>query len=180
VPCKLSFDNQVESLANSITPHIYYIVREALFNATKLSFKEITMAHKRTFVRVPIMGKAVLSTKHGDHISTKTRDISPGGIGIDMPSTPLEQATYQIEITTESGEEIQLTATLIYKSSHSAGFKTSEIDRKNLQIVYDLVADFQSTDGFIEQIDAHDLLEQKFIDENGHEISVSFDVNPNK
>lgn len=35
LPCSLTFDNRVEPLANTITPHIYYIVREAVFNAAK-------------------------------------------------------------------------------------------------------------------------------------------------
>jgi signal transduction histidine kinase len=35
VRCSLSFDGHVEPLASNITPHIYYIVREAIFNAAR-------------------------------------------------------------------------------------------------------------------------------------------------
>lgn len=35
VQCRLSFDRQAEPLASNIAPHVYYIIREALFNAAK-------------------------------------------------------------------------------------------------------------------------------------------------
>ena len=35
LPCTLQFAGDVEPLSSSITPHIYYIIREALFNAAK-------------------------------------------------------------------------------------------------------------------------------------------------
>lgn len=138
------------------------------------------MAHKRLYVRIPIAGEAVISNKHGVHIKTPAKDISQGGLGVTTPSTPLDHSEYQITITTEEDEKIQLTATLIYKNKHHTGFQTSEIDRHNLQIIADLVAKFQTTEEFIEQIDKQDLLEQSFIDEDGNEISVTFDIDPAK
>jgi len=138
------------------------------------------MAHKRLYVRIPIAGEAVISNKHGVHIKTPAKDINQGGLGVTTPSTPLDHSEYQITITTEEDEKIQLTATLIYKNKHHTGFQTSEIDRHNLQIIADLVAKFQTTEEFIEQIDKQDLLEQSFIDEDGNEISVTFDIDPEK
>jgi hypothetical protein len=138
------------------------------------------MAHKRLYVRIPITGEAVLSNKHGVHIKTPAKDINQGGLGVETPSTPLEHNEYQIEITTEEGKKIQLTATLIYKNKQHTGFQTSDIDNTNLQIIADLVAKFQTTEKFIEQIDKQDLLEQSFIDEEGNEISVTFDIDSEK
>ncbi len=138
------------------------------------------MAHKRLYVRVPITGEAILSNKQGKRFKARAKDISQGGIGITDPSSPLEPAEYQVEIITEEGEHIYFTATLIHKSTSQTGFQTSEIDKKNLQIIADLIAEFQTTEEFIKQIDEHDLLEQNFIDENGDEISVTFDKDPEK
>jgi hypothetical protein len=132
------------------------------------------MAHKRIHVRVPIAGEVILSTEQGIRIKTPEIDISPGGVGVI--STSLEQTEYQVEITTEDGEHIQFTATLVYKGEHTSGFKTSDIDKKNLQIIAELVAEFQSADEFIKQMDKHDLFPQKFIDEDGREISVTFEM----
>lgn len=133
------------------------------------------MSHKRIHVRVPISGEVLLTTTQGIRTQTSARDISPGGVGVGTPTTPLEQTEYQIEICTKNGKNIQLTATLAHEGKHSSGFVTSNIDEKNLQIIALLVAEFQTTEEFIKQIDEHDLFEQKYIDEDGQEISVSFD-----
>ena len=133
------------------------------------------MAHKRADVRVPIIGKVILSDRDGMRITTSARDISPGGFGVENPSAPLEKSRYQVTITIETGKHIQLTATLIHKNKENAGFKTSEIDTKNLQIITELIAEFQTTEAFITQLDKHDLLQQNFIDDDGNEISVTFD-----
>ncbi len=134
------------------------------------------MAHKRIHVRVPITGEATLSDQQGIHIRARTIDISPGGLGVVNPSNPIGQTEYDIEVTTVEGESIRLTATLIRKSEESAGFKTSDIDENNLRIIADLVAKYQTTDCFIKQIDEHDLFDQQFVDDDGNELEVTFDV----
>ena len=131
-------------------------------------------------IRVPILGEAIVSNTHGKQTRMRTIDISPGGVGVMGHSSLLGQTDYQIEISTEKGELIQFTATLIRENEQSTGFKTSTIDKKNLQIIADLVAEYQTTEEFINQIDKHDLLEQSFIDENGNKVSVTFDVGPEK
>ena len=133
------------------------------------------MAHKRLYVRVPITGEAILSNKQGVRIKARAKDISQGGMGVTDLSSPLDPAEYQVEIITVEGERINFTATLVHKSTNQTGFETSEIDKKNFHIIADLIAEFQSTEEFIKQIDKSDLLEQSFIDENGDEISVTFD-----
>ena len=135
------------------------------------------MTQKRLQLRVPITGKAILSDKQGIRIKAITKDISQGGLGLINPSKSLEHIEYKIEITTEEDRQIQLKATLVHKSSDFTGFKTSTINEKNLQIIADLIAEYQSTDEFIKQIDKYDLFEQNFIDEDGNEISVTFDTN---
>jgi len=124
------------------------------------------MAHKRIHVRVPLAGEVLLSTGQGKRIKTPVINISQGGVGIASPSTTLA----------EDGEHIQFTATLVYRGEHTSGFKTSDIDKKNLQIIAELVAEFQSTEEFIKQVDNLDLFPQKFIDEDGREVSVTFEM----
>ncbi len=138
------------------------------------------MGHKRTGVRIPIKGEAVLLDKNGFRITTYARDISSAGMGVSTPSTPLELSEYQVEITTEDGQMIQFKATLGYKGNQISSFQTSEIDTKNLHIITELLEEFQNTEKFIEQIDLHDVLEQSFIDEEGNEVSVTFDIDSNK
>ena len=134
------------------------------------------IVHKRIHIRVPIIGDAVVCGERGVQIRTHTIDISPGGVGLIAPSPALELADYQIEVTTAEGDKIHFAATLIRDNETSIGFKTSDIDKENLQIIADLLEDFQSSNEFIKQIDAHDLLEQSFIDEDGNEVAVSFDI----
>ena len=134
------------------------------------------MAHKRIHVRVPITGEATVSDEHGTQAKMPTIDISPGGVGVISPSSPLGQTDYKVEIVTENDRKIRFTATLIRGDEQSTGFQTAEIDKKNLQVIADLVTEFQSTEEFIKQIDEHNLLEQNFIDEDGNEVSVTFDV----
>ncbi len=138
------------------------------------------MAHKRTDVRVPISGEVILSDKEGIRITARAKDISPGGFGVNNPSTPLDQTEYQVTITTKEDKQIRLMATLIHMSNQSTGFKTSDIDSINLQIITDLIEEFQSTEAFIKQIDQHDLLQQNFIDDDGNEVSVTFDFDSDK
>ena len=134
------------------------------------------MTQQRRQARVPISGQAILSNDQGICITASTKDISPDGIGIDKPTDPLAETEYRIRISTDTGRQIHLRATLIHSSVDTTGFKTSDIDEKNLQIITDLVAEYQSTDDFIKQIDEHDLLKQKFIDEDGNEVSVTFET----
>lgn len=138
------------------------------------------MAHKRIYVRVPIAGEAVLSNAHGVQTTTRTIDISPGGIGVSVPPITLDQEEYQIKVTTREGERIKFTATLIRNDTHSVGFKTSDIDKNNLQTIANLVAEFQGTEEFIKQIDERDLLEQCFIDDDGNEVAVTFEIGSKK
>ncbi len=138
------------------------------------------MAHKRTHVRVPITAEASLSDGRGGQIKARTIDISPGGLGVVNPSKPLGQSDYKVEVTTAEGERIEFIATLIRKNEDSSGFRTSEIDEQSLRVIASMVAEFQTTDDFIKQIAEYDLLQQQYIDEEGNEFAVTFEVDPPK
>ncbi len=138
------------------------------------------MAHKRLYVRIPLAGEAILSNKHGERTKTTTIDISPGGIGVSSPAQALELEEYQINVATAAGKNVQFSATLIRHDEHSVGFCTTDIDKTNLHVIADLVAEFQSTEEFIERIDTHDLLEQSFIDDDGNEVAISFEIGVEK
>ena len=134
------------------------------------------MAQKRRQARVPIAGQAILSNDHGICITASTKDISEGGIGIEKPTDPLAETEYRIRVSTEDGRQIHLRAVLIHSSIDTTGFQTLTIDEKNLQIIAELVAEYQTTDDFIKQVEEYDVLEQKYIDEDGNEVSVTFDT----
>ena len=134
------------------------------------------MTQKRRQARVPIRGQAILSNDQGVCITASTKDISHDGIGLNKPIDPLAEAEYRIKVSTDTGRQIHLRATLIHSSINTTGFRTSSIDERNLQIITDLVAEYQNTDDFIKQIDEHDLLQQTYIDEDGNEVSVTFDT----
>ncbi len=134
------------------------------------------MTQKRQQARVPISGQAILSNDHGICITATTKDISQDGIGINKPADHLTEAEYRIRVSTDSGRQIHLRATLIHSSTETTGFKTSNIDEKNLQIITELVSEYQTTDDFIRQVGEHDVLEQKYVDKDGNKVSVTFDT----
>ncbi len=134
------------------------------------------MTQKRQQARVPISGQAILSNDHGICITATTKDISQGGIAISKPADHLAEAEYRIRVSTDEGRQIHLRATLIHRSTETTGFKTSNIDEKNLQIITELVSEYQTTEDFIRQIGEHDVLEQKYVDKDGNKVSVTFDT----
>ena len=134
------------------------------------------MTQKRRQPRVPISGQAILSNDHGICITASTKDISQSGIGINKPANPLAETEYRIRVSTDEGKQIHLRATLIHSSPQTTGFRTFNLDEKNLQIITELLAEYQSTDDFIRQIDEYDVLEQQYIDKNGNRVSVTFDT----
>lgn len=134
------------------------------------------MDYKRIHVRVPISGTAVLSQQGKVHIKASTIDISQGGLAIAAEETPLPENTYHVEITTQDGKTIQLEATLIRQNGQSAGFQTCSIDKKNMHVITQLVSQYQSTVDFIEQLDKHNLMEQTYVDDEGNELEVTFDI----
>lgn len=136
------------------------------------------MDYKRIFVRVPITGEAVLSSSIEPFIKARTIDISKGGLAVSEPSDSLKESEYAITVTTTTGNKIEFTGKLIRESADSIGFKTIHIDKSNLSTISNLVYQYQETTDFIKQVDEHDLFDQLFIDEDGTELEVTFDIDP--
>ncbi len=138
------------------------------------------MNHKRIHVRVPVRGEALLSTSGEAHITARAIDISLGGVAIASPAEPLTEDSYDIVITTEGGNKIELKARLIRQEGDVLGFKITQIDDIYLQIIRILVFKYQESIDFIKQIEEHHLLDHWFLDEEGNELEITFFAGPEK
>jgi len=138
------------------------------------------MDYKRIHVRVPINREALLSGDKGSYIKAHAIDISQGGVAITEPETALTNTAYDITITTPNGQKIDFCAELIRREKGIVGFKTVEISDSSLQIISDLVFQYQETTDFIKQIDEHNILDQHFVDDEGNEFDITFDVDPDE
>jgi hypothetical protein len=138
------------------------------------------MSYKRIHVRVPIQGEALLRSCKDTSIKARTIDISHGGVAISSPDEPLIEDSYDIIITFGDGKEIKLAAYLVRQKDGVLGFRTDKIDGNSLQVITDLVFAYQETTDFIKQIDEHNLFDQSFIDEEGRELDITFNVDLEK
>ncbi len=137
------------------------------------------MGYKRIHVRVPISGDAVLSN-NDIAIQATAIDISPGGLGITDSNDDLGESEYNVVVTTSDGKIIAFTATLVRQDVDRAGFRTKDMDEDALQTILELTDEYQTTTDFVEQVAAHDLLNQQFIDDDGTELEVTFDSDEKK
>lgn len=133
------------------------------------------MGNKRIHVRVPLRGEAVLSTSKNPTIKACTIDISQGGVAVTTFARKLADADYQIEILTKEGQKIDIIARLVRVDDSVAGFQTLKIDNNSLEIIRNLVFEYQKTDDFIKQVDEFDILE--VVDEEGNQIDITFEKN---
>ncbi len=138
------------------------------------------MEYKRIHVRVPIIGEVQLTSDAVSHVRALAIDISQGGVAITDPSLSLAQGVYGIKITTADGRDITMTGELIRQDETVAGFKTTDIDPDSLEIITDLIFQYQKTTDFIKQIEEHNLFDNRFVDDDGNELDVTFDVDPPK
>lgn len=134
------------------------------------------MEYRRVHIRVPLKGQAILSNSKGALLKAKTIDISRGGLAVTHPEDSLELQQYNINVITEDGLTIKLKAELVRETENSIGFKTSAIDHEDLKIISDMVYRYQETEDFIKQIDEHNIFDQHYIDDEGNELEVTFDV----
>lgn len=134
------------------------------------------MSHKRIHIRIPVIGQVLLSSTEGVVIQAQTIDISMGGLRIGSPSMPMEDTEYQVKVTTAGRGVIAFKAFPVHASGDIAGFKIIDIDDKNLQAIYHLIADFQSTEDFIKHIDEGNILHDWFIDDHGDKLNVTFET----
>ncbi len=136
------------------------------------------MDYKRIYVRVPISGEAILSFSKETNIKAQTIDISLGGLAIIAPIEPLTKNNYHIIISTKNGEKIELTAELVRQEEEILGFKTSHLDENNLQVITDLVFEYQETTDFIRQIEEYNLFDHWLVDDEGNTLDITFNEDP--
>jgi len=94
-------------------------------------------------------------------------------------SEELPTGEYQIEILTEAGQRIGIFARLVRLDNSIAGFETLQIDHKSQEFIKNLVFEYETTDDFINQLDEFDLFNDKVVDEEGNEIEITFENDPN-
>jgi len=133
------------------------------------------MGYKRIHVRVPFVADATLLGKTKGGIKARTVDISEGGFCITEPSDVLAESSYHITITTAGGDRFEMYARLVRQDGNKAGFQTLEMDSRAREVITLLVAEYQMTPEFIRQLDEFELLNQRFVDEQGNELEISFD-----
>ncbi len=138
------------------------------------------MKYKRIHVRVPVSGEVLLSSGGEAFIKARAIDISLGGVAITSPAEPLTENSYDIIVTTEGGNKIEMTAQLGRQDGDVLGFKISQIEDSELQVIKVLVFRYQESIDFIKQIEEHHLLDHWFLDEEGNEVEITFDTGPEK
>lgn len=134
------------------------------------------MSHKRIHIRIPVIGDVQLENRKGMVVHARTIDISMGGLRIGNPSMPMEDIEYDVKITTVGRGVISFKALPAHIQEDSAGFKIIDIDKKNAQAIYQIIADFQSTEDFIKHIDEGNILHDWFIDDRGDRLNVTFET----
>ena len=84
--CELSFNGEAAYLDNTVAGHIYYIIREAAFNAVRTEFVGITMNSENDRLEVKIIdngkGFDTLSTRRG--MGLHTMEYRAKAIGADL------------------------------------------------------------------------------------------------
>ncbi len=134
------------------------------------------MRLKRKYVRVPLSGEAILSTSRNQTIKARTINISEGGVAVtDIFSEEIPSGNYQIEILTEAGQRIELFAQRVRFDDHIAGFQTLWTDQNGQEFIRNLVFEYEKTTAFIKQLDEFNLLDDKVVDEEGHELEITFE-----
>ncbi len=138
------------------------------------------MTYKRIHVRVPISGEALLLSGKGTSIKALAIDISQGGVAITTPDVALTQNTYDIIITIKDGKKIRIAACLVRQDGGLVGFKIDHIDSNSMQIITDLVFEYQESLDFVDQIMEHNLFDHFFVDDEGKQLDITFDVDLQK
>ena len=133
------------------------------------------MGYRRIYVRVPFVADATLLGGKKTDIRARTVDISEGGFCITEPSEELSESEYHIRISTTDGDTLEMNARPVRQNGGLTGFQTLEMDRHAREVITLLVSEYQMTPEFIQQLDEFDLLNQRFVDDQGNELEISFD-----
>ena len=112
----------------------------------------------RRYFRVPLSGKAILSSSSNPTIKASTIDISEGGVTVKAFSEEVPTAEYQLEILTEAGQRIEMFVQLVRANDSIVGFQTLQIDQKSQEVIRNLFFEYEKTTDFIKQLDEEGLL----------------------
>jgi len=93
VHCSLSFDRQAQPLASTITPHVYYIIREALFNAARHGRPEtiqIIIVHHDNLLSATIIddGRGISAQGRNKGLGLHTMQYRAKAIGATLDIRP--------------------------------------------------------------------------------------------
>lgn len=137
------------------------------------------MGYSRIFIRVPLNGSATLVNSEKDvRLTVQTINISQGGLALYTIKDELPSGIYHIDIVTEENGTISLEAELLRQTEELIGFQTREISNKDLDTILLMVEEYQTTPDFIDQLTEFDMLQQSYIDDDGNELEVTFDTDP--
>jgi hypothetical protein len=137
------------------------------------------MGFNRAFIRVPFINDVSLSDSEGLVIQARAIDICEAGLGIENYSKLPIVTEYEINVDTADYGKLSFTGRLAHTYKTTAGLEITSVNEKTLAILKNIVADFQTTEAFIQRIDQGDLIDDWFVDSDGEYIDVVFEI-PNK
>lgn len=134
------------------------------------------MGFNRAFMRVPFIGDVSLSYSEGLVIKAKAIDICESGLGIKNYSKAPSDTECEISVATVSYGNLSFTGRLAHTYKTTAGLEITSVNEKTLAILKNIVADFQTTETFIQHIDQFDLIDDWFVESDGGYIDVVFET----
>ena len=134
------------------------------------------MGYRRAYIRIPVTGKVVLSSRNDRSIHSRITNISQGGLGITGWPITLNSKQYFVNVTTGNGRKISLMGLVVHHNNRTTGLKIVAIDRKNLETIHQLIEEFQTSEEFIRQINDKNIITDWFVDENGDELDFNFEL----
>jgi hypothetical protein len=137
------------------------------------------MGFNRAFIRVPFLGDVSLSYSEGLVIQARAIDICEAGLGIEDYSKAPSDTEFEINVATVGYGNLYFIGRLVHTYKTTAGLEITSVNEKTLAILKNIVADFQTTEAFIQRIDQGDLIDDWFVDSDGEYIDVVFEI-PNK
>jgi hypothetical protein len=137
------------------------------------------MGFNRAFIRVPFLGDVTLSYREGLVIQARAIDICEAGLGIKNYSKIPIDTKCEINVATVDYGNLSFIGRLAHTYKKTAGLEITSVSEKNLAILKNIVAVYQTTEAFIQCIDPGDLIDEWLVDSDGRYIDVVFEI-PNK
>lgn len=137
------------------------------------------MGYRRIFIRVPLSGQATLTNQEKNvRLTVQTVNISQGGVALSTSEDQLPTGKYHISISIDENGSIEMEAELLRQTERLIGFRIKEISTNDLETILKMVEEYQSTPDFIDQLTEYDMLQQSYIDDDGNELEVTFEIDP--